>query len=114
MYGAEVQGQDRSSVARKACTTRRAASAGRASVPPATPRSGFRPPWSKILPERIAAVRDLLQGSGNHWIADAVARSFERARTAPVEPVFDRLAAVGFLVRSEKNSEGMWKAAGKA
>jgi hypothetical protein len=106
----------RSAAARKAWATRRAAQTPgedvRQSVePPAPPENKL--PWPKTLPEQIAAVRDLVLGSGAAWTAEAVARSFKFARAGSVEPVLDSLAAIGVLAAYESKDGRKWKAAGR-
>jgi hypothetical protein len=58
-------------------------------------------------------VRDLVLGSNGAWTAEAVARSFKRARAPSVETVLDSLAAVGLVVAFEVEGVRHWKAAGK-
>ncbi|MDD5310053.1 MAG: class I SAM-dependent DNA methyltransferase [Deltaproteobacteria bacterium] len=79
--------------------------------PPAPPEN--KPPWPKTMPEQIAAVRDLVLGSGAAWTAEAVARSFKFARAGSVEPVLDSLAAIGVLAAYESKDGRKWKAAGR-
>ena len=87
--------------------------AGRASIPPAEPRTEDKQPWPKELPERIAAVRDLVLSKRAGWTAETVARSFKNGQATSAEKVLDSIAALGLLVRYEKNGERMWKAAGR-
>lgn len=75
--------------------------------------TGEKRPWPKSLPEQIAAVRDLIVGSTEAWTAEAVTRSFVRARATSVEPVLDSLAAVGLVVGYESSGQRMWKASGR-
>ena len=93
--------------------TPRRAAGDRASVPPAEPRTEDKQPWPKDLPERIAAVRDLVLSTRAGWTAETVARSFKNGQATSAEKVLDSLAALGLLVRYEKNGERMWKAAGR-
>jgi hypothetical protein len=79
--------------------------------PPAPPENKL--PWPKTMPEQIAAVRDLVLGSGAAWTAEAVARSFKFARAGSVEPVLDSLAAIGVLAAYESKDGRKWKAAGR-
>ncbi|AKI02642.1 Methyltransferase domain [Hoeflea sp. IMCC20628] len=51
-------------------------------------------PWPKALPEQIAAVREVLEEMGEAT-PEQVARRFQRARTASVEPLLASLAALG-------------------
>ncbi|MBC7282961.1 DNA methyltransferase [Hoeflea sp.] len=51
-------------------------------------------PWPKALPEQIAAVREVLQDLGEAT-PEQIARRFQRARAASVQPLLDSLAALG-------------------
>ncbi len=51
-------------------------------------------PWPKALPEQIAAVREVLEEMGEAT-PEQIARRFQRARTASVQPLLDSLAALG-------------------
>jgi len=51
-------------------------------------------PWPKALPEQIAAVREALEDLGEAT-PEQIARRFQRARTASVEPLLASLAALG-------------------
>lgn len=51
-------------------------------------------PWPKALPEQIAAVREVLQELGEAT-PQQIARRFQRARAASVQPLLDSLAALG-------------------
>ncbi|MCY0148672.1 class I SAM-dependent DNA methyltransferase [Hoeflea sp. G2-23] len=50
--------------------------------------------WPKALPEQIAAVREVLEEMGEAT-PQQIARRFQRARTASVEPLLASLAALG-------------------
>ncbi|HEX7480624.1 MAG TPA: DNA methyltransferase, partial [Polyangiales bacterium] len=54
--------------------------------------------WPKKLPERVAAVRDLLLRSKSDVSAAEVALTFKGAKPKDVEPVLDALVALGHLV----------------
>lgn len=51
-------------------------------------------PWPKALPEQITAVREVLEEMGEAS-PEQIARRFQRARTASVEPLLASLAALG-------------------
>lgn len=51
-------------------------------------------PWPKALPDQIAAVREVLEDLGEAT-PEQIARRFQRARTASVEPLLASLAALG-------------------
>ncbi|WP_209012070.1 hypothetical protein [Roseibium aggregatum] len=51
-------------------------------------------PWPKALPDQIAAVREALEDMGEAT-PEQIARRFQRARTASVEPLLASLAALG-------------------
>jgi hypothetical protein len=51
-------------------------------------------PWPKSLPDQIAAVRETLSDMGEAT-PEQIARRFQRARTASVQPLLESLAALG-------------------
>ncbi|EFO30899.1 RNA-binding region RNP-1 [Roseibium sp. TrichSKD4] len=51
-------------------------------------------PWLKVLPEQIAAVREVLEELGEAS-PEQIARRFQRARTTAIEPLLASLAALG-------------------
>ncbi|WP_150526732.1 class I SAM-dependent DNA methyltransferase [Roseibium sediminis] len=51
-------------------------------------------PWPKVLPEQIAAVREVLEELGEAS-PEQIARRFQRARTTAIEPLLASLAALG-------------------
>ena len=51
-------------------------------------------PWPKTLPEQIAAVRNALSDLGTAT-PEQVARQFQRARAASVQPLLESLTALG-------------------
>lgn len=59
----------------------------------ATPKS--KTPWPKTLPEQAQAVRTVLTASAGPVTAEAVARTFLRARTVNVAELLATLAAIG-------------------
>ncbi|MDJ0766634.1 MAG: class I SAM-dependent DNA methyltransferase [Myxococcota bacterium] len=83
----------------------------RPSVAPPIPKK--KKPWPKTLPERIAEIRDLIQGTDAAWTAETVARAFKHARTTSVEPVLENLAAVGILMAYDGAEGRRWKRMGR-
>jgi hypothetical protein len=69
--------------------------------------------WPKKLPERVAAVRDLLVRGSSGWTAAQVAASFKGAKAKDAEQVLDSLAALGLLVAYEAGGKRTWKAAAR-
>jgi len=70
-------------------------------------------PWPKTLPERIAAVRRLVESVSKSWSADTVAGSFKNARRKEVEGLLESLASLG-VIASFKTTEGKcWRRLGK-
>jgi hypothetical protein len=69
-------------------------------------------PWPERarLPERIAAVRDVVMQPGT-WSASAVARRFKGAREPDVVAVLDSLAALGLLVGFDTPDGRRWRVA---
>ena len=67
--------------------------------------------WPKILPEQIAAVRDLLLGQASAWTAKQVAKQFKGTKLKELELVLESLTALGLLVAFQPNGEVQWKAA---
>jgi hypothetical protein len=63
-------------------------------------------PWPKTLPEQIAAVRENLETMGEATPAE-IARTFQRARTATVQPLLQSLAALG---QAEERPSGKFAA----
>ena len=60
-------------------------------------------PWPKTLPDQIAAVREALEDAGEAT-PEQIARTFERARTASVQPLLESLAALGQAVQTESGT----------
>ncbi|MBN2529074.1 MAG: class I SAM-dependent DNA methyltransferase [Deltaproteobacteria bacterium] len=65
--------------------------------------------WPKTLPERISAIRDLIQNSEGTWTSEDVKNSFKRAQVKSVEPVLESLAAVGVLVQYQSHDVVKWR-----
>lgn len=63
-------------------------------------------PWPKTLPEQIAAVREALQDLGEAS-PEQIARRFQRARTAAIEPLLASLTALG---QAQKTEDGRYAA----
>ncbi|MCP4678313.1 MAG: class I SAM-dependent DNA methyltransferase [Deltaproteobacteria bacterium] len=80
--------------------------------PSVAPPAAKKQPWPKTLPERISAIRDLIQSGGAAWTAETVARSFKYGQTKSVEPVLESLAAVGVLVGYDGPEGRRWKRVG--
>jgi hypothetical protein len=76
-------------------------------APPAAPA---RRAWPKPLPERIAAVRDLLAASGQPWDLPTVTAAFTGARRKDVEAVLDSLASIGLILAYDSDSGRRWRA----
>jgi hypothetical protein len=69
--------------------------------------------WPKTMPERIAAVRTLVESVPKSWSVDAIAGSFKNARRKDVEGLLDSLASLG-VIASFKTTEGKrWRRLGK-
>ena len=73
-------------------------------VTPASIASAARP-WPKALPDRIAAVRDLLR-SRRAWNSATVTAAFSGAKAREVSSILDSLCALG-LVSSSDGIEGI-------
>ena len=72
-------------------------------------------PWSKALPERIAAVRDLMARAPSARSLAAVAAAFAKAKPKDVEAVLDSLASLGLLVSFDGPDGRLWQGgAGRA
>jgi hypothetical protein len=69
-------------------------------------------PWpdKTRLPERIAAVRDVVMAPGT-WSAKSVAKQFKRAPEKEVAAVLDSLAALGLLVSFDTPEGRRWRVA---
>jgi hypothetical protein len=78
--------------------------------PPAAAGAAGPRPWPKDLPGRITAVLALLQSDGAAWSAQAVARSFQRARERDVTEVLKSLAAVARAVAVDTPEGRRWRA----
>lgn len=59
-----------------------------------TAEAAAKAPWPKALPEQIAAVRAALSDLGTAS-PEQVARQFQRARAASVQPLLESLTALG-------------------
>lgn len=57
-------------------------------------------PWPKTLPEQIAGVRAPLSDLGTAT-PEQIARQFQRGRTASVQPLLERLTAIGYACLTE-------------
>jgi hypothetical protein len=81
---------------------------------PAAPGRRVRLAWPGGVPERVAAVRQVLTRSPGPWSLERVATAFHRARRDQVETVLDSLVAVGLALRYETD-EGrrFWQAAAR-
>jgi hypothetical protein len=77
----------------------------------ATPAAPERRAWPKPLPERIAAVRDLLAASGQPWDLEAVSGAFTGAKRKDVEAVLDSLASLGLILAYDSATGRVWRAA---
>jgi hypothetical protein len=64
--------------------------------------------WPRSLPERVAAIHELL-AEGGDWTVEQVARRFRRARRRDVLEVLSSLAALGLAVRFSADSELRWR-----
>jgi hypothetical protein len=69
--------------------------------------------WPKKLPERIAAVRDLVAGSRGAWSLAQVVAAFAGAKKGDVATVLDALSALGIVVAYEAAGETRYRAAGR-
>jgi hypothetical protein len=56
-------------------------------------------PWPATLPDRVRGIRDYLLQSPSPTPADAIARTFARARTPEVAAILDTLVALGQATR---------------
>ena len=68
-------------------------------------------PWPKALPERIAAVRDLMARAPSPRSLAAVTSAFAKAKPKDVEPVLESLASLGLLVSFDASDGRHWQAA---
>ena len=66
--------------------------------------------WPKALPERIAAVRDLMARAASPRPLAAVTSAFAKARPKDVEAVLDSLASLGLLVSYDAPDGRHWQA----
>lgn len=64
-------------------------------------------PWPKALPERIAAVRDLLQLGGD-WNLAKVRAAFSGAKPKELTTILESLATLGLLRRVEMTEGPIW------
>ena len=67
--------------------------------------------WPKALPERIAAVRDLMARAPSPRSLASVASAFAKAKPKDVEAVLDSLASLGLLVSFDAPDGRHWQAA---
>ena len=67
--------------------------------------------WPKALPERIAAVRDLMARAPSPRSLAAVASAFAKAKPKDVETVLESLASLGLLVSFDAPDGRHWQAA---
>ena len=67
--------------------------------------------WPKKLPERIAAVRDLVAHTGDTWTLDRVCAAFKGAKKAEgdVGEVLESLEALGMLTGYQAGGVRRWK-----
>jgi hypothetical protein len=70
-------------------------------------------PWPKKLPERIAAVRDLVAGSRGAWTLAQVVATFGGAKRPDVAAVLESLAALGIVVGYDAGAERRYRAAAR-
>lgn len=73
-----------------------------------------KPAWPKTLPERIAAVRDLLHRSDSSTTARTLASGFRRAPMKDVELALQSLAALGLALAFDAGEQIHWRAASRA
>ncbi len=69
--------------------------------------------WPKTLPERIAAVRDLLQHRAGSWTAAEIAKAFKRAKLTDVDLALRSLGALGLAVTYSAAGAERWKSASR-
>ncbi|MDX9734352.1 MAG: class I SAM-dependent DNA methyltransferase [Thermoanaerobaculia bacterium] len=67
--------------------------------------------WPKALPERIAAVRDLMARAPSPRSLAAVTSAFAKAKPKDVETVLESLASLGLLVSFDASDGRHWQAA---
>jgi hypothetical protein len=70
-------------------------------------------PFPKKLPERIAAVRDLVAGSRGAWTLAQVVAAFGGSKKADVATVLESLSALGIVVAYEAGGERRYRAAAR-
>lgn len=68
-------------------------------------------PWPKALPERIAAVRDLMARAPSPRSLVSVSSAFAKAKPKDVETVLESLASLGLLVSFDAPDGRHWQAA---
>jgi hypothetical protein len=69
-------------------------------------------PWPKALPEKIAAVRDLLQ-QGRAQSLESIRASFAGAKPKELRGILDSLAALGLAVAHGESGETAWSGGGR-
>ncbi|MHB8877095.1 MAG: hypothetical protein ACYC8T_25650, partial [Myxococcaceae bacterium] len=70
-------------------------------------------PWSPKLPDRIAAVRQLLMNAPKAWSLPEATAAFRRADAKDLEVVLECLAGLGLAVAYGAEHERRWRAASK-
>ncbi len=69
--------------------------------------------WPKKLPERIAAVRDLVAGGRGAWSIEQVVAAFGGAKRDDVETALESLSALGIVVAYGDEGARRYRAAGR-
>ncbi len=69
--------------------------------------------WPKKLPERIAAVRDLVAGGRGAWSIEQVVAAFGGAKRDDVEELIESLAGLGILVAYGEATARRYRASGR-
>ena len=70
---------------------------------------GAKAATQEALPERIAAVRDLMGRGGRARSLASVASAFAKAKPKDVEPVLESLASLGLLVAFDGPEGRLWQ-----
>ena len=97
-----------------AAATQVALPGSEAAEPSGVAAAGGASGWSKKLPERIAAVRDLVSHSASSWSLEQVASSFKGAKRREVAVILDSLASLGLIVVFGADDTRRWCAVKRA
>jgi hypothetical protein len=77
------------------------------------PKIAVAAAWPKKLPERIAAVRDLVLGGKGAWSLEQAVAAFAGAKKGDVETALESLSALGIVVAYGEEKARRYRAAGR-